>query len=80
VIIRLCLLIEASGLCSAAWILAMIQKRVARFESDEVLIGTVEEEDAENTVIDLEVQMTIESKESFESFDTISQDDQVVSC
>ena len=80
VIIQLCLLIEASGLCSAAWILAMIQKRVARFESDEIRIGTVEEEDAENTVIDLEVQMTIESKESFESFDTISQDDEVASC
>jgi hypothetical protein len=40
VIIRLCLLLEASSVCSAAWLLALIHKAVVGFQLDEVYIGT----------------------------------------
>ncbi len=43
VMLRLCLTIEASGLCSAAWLLALIHKEVAGFQLDETYIGTAEE-------------------------------------
>jgi Silicon transporter len=42
-IVRLCLLLEASGVCSAAWLLALMQKVVANYQFDEVYIGTAEE-------------------------------------
>ena len=41
-IIRLCLALEASGICSAAWLLALIHKAIAGFRPDEVYIGTPE--------------------------------------
>jgi Silicon transporter len=43
VIIRLCLLLEASGVCSAAWLLALIHKTVVGYQLDEVYIGTPEQ-------------------------------------
>jgi hypothetical protein len=44
VIIRLCLILEASGICSAAWLLALIHKQVAGYyQLDEVYVGTPEE-------------------------------------
>jgi hypothetical protein len=43
VIIRLCLILEASGICSAAWLLALIHKKIAGYQVDKVYIGTVEE-------------------------------------
>jgi hypothetical protein len=45
--IRLCLFVEASGVCSAAWSLALLQKQVAGYQLDEVYIGTLEERAAE---------------------------------
>jgi len=36
VVIRLCLVIEAIGICSAAWFLAIIQKAVFAFQRDQV--------------------------------------------
>ena len=35
-IIHLCLLLEASGVCSAAWVLARYQKLFLRIQPDEV--------------------------------------------
>ena len=70
-IIRLCLLIEASGLCSAAWLLALVQQRLTHFKSDEEHIGAIEEEEMDGTVIDLENQVTIESTDSFDTLDTV---------
>ena len=43
IIIRLCLILEASGICSAAWLLAYVQKLVMGYEMDEVFIGTPDE-------------------------------------
>ena len=42
-IIRLCLILEASGLCSAAWLLALVHKQIAGYERDDMYIGTAKE-------------------------------------
>lgn len=42
VIVQLCLLLEASGICSAAWVLAVVQKRIAGYKTDEEYIGSAE--------------------------------------
>jgi silicon transporter len=47
-ILRFCLLLEATGVCSAAWLLAMIHKRIVGFELDVVFIGTPEERAAKH--------------------------------
>jgi hypothetical protein len=38
VIIRICLLLEASGICSACWILVRFQKRLVGYEPDDVYL------------------------------------------
>jgi len=43
VLLRICLLLEATGICSGAWVLAAIHKAIANFQRDEVYIGTAEE-------------------------------------
>jgi silicon transporter len=48
VFLRICLLLEATGICSGAWVLAGIHKRIAGFQRDEVYIGTAEERAAKN--------------------------------
>jgi len=42
-LLRLCLLLEATGICQGAWVLAAIHKKIAGFQRDEVYIGTAEE-------------------------------------
>lgn len=41
--IRLCLFVEASGVCSAAWLVALVHKQYMGYQLDEVFIGTPEE-------------------------------------
>jgi hypothetical protein len=48
-LLRLCLILEASGICSAAWVLALIHKRIAGYQVDEVYIGTPEERAAKES-------------------------------
>jgi len=43
ILLRICLLLEATGLCSGAWVLAKFHKKMAGFKRDEVYIGTAEE-------------------------------------
>eukprot|EP00980_Cylindrotheca_fusiformis_P007059 scaffold1482_cov120-Cylindrotheca_fusiformis.AAC.1 len=43
IMLRIVLLIEATGICSGAWFLGMIHKKVAGFQLDEVYVGTAEE-------------------------------------
>jgi len=43
IFLRICLFFEATGVCSGAWVLAWIHKRIAGFQYDEVYIGTPEE-------------------------------------
>lgn len=43
ILLRIALLLEATGLCSGAWVLAAIHAKIAGFQRDEVYIGTAEE-------------------------------------
>ncbi|KAI2490405.1 Silicon transporter [Fragilaria crotonensis] len=43
VFLRICLLLEGSGLCQGAWVIADIHKAIAGFKRDEEYIGTAEE-------------------------------------
>jgi len=43
-IIRLCLALEASGICSAAWLFALFHKKFAGFQVDEVYLGSPEQQ------------------------------------
>ena len=43
IILRLCLLIEASGVCSAAWLLALINRQIFGYQDDQVYIGCLQD-------------------------------------
>jgi len=47
ILLRICLFLESTGLCQAAWVLAAIHKKIAGFQRDEVYIGTAEERAAQ---------------------------------
>jgi silicon transporter len=57
VLLRICLLLEATGLCTGAWVLAAIHKKIAGFQRDEVYIGSAEER-AKMDMKDSEAQHT----------------------
>jgi len=48
IFLQAALFLEATGICAAAWFLALIQKKIAGFQYDEVYIGTAEERAAKN--------------------------------
>jgi len=48
VLLRFCLFLEWTGLCSGAWVLAKLHKWIAHFQFDEVYVGTAEERAARN--------------------------------
>ena len=54
-IIRLCLILEASGICSAAWLLALVHKSIVGYQLDEVYIGTKDERATSKKNEDLEL-------------------------
>ena len=59
-IIRLCLALESSGICSASWILAYFYRKIGRLQMDETYIGTPNDAnqhglDIENNVIEVDV-------------------------
>ena len=43
ILLRLCLFLEATGICNGAYVIAWIHKKIAGFQRDEVYIGTAEE-------------------------------------
>jgi len=43
ILLRICLGLEATGICQGAWVLAAIHRKIAGFQRDEVYIGTAEE-------------------------------------
>jgi len=55
VLLRFCLVLEATGICASSWFLAMIHKSVMGFQYDEVYIGTPEERAAKELADDPEV-------------------------
>merc|ERR1712113_391988 len=48
VFLQFALFLEATGICAAAWFLAMIQKKICGFKYDEEYIGTAEERAAKD--------------------------------
>jgi len=59
VLLRVCLLLEATGICAGVWVLARIQKKISGFQYDEVYIGTPETRAAKQHA-DLELNITKE--------------------
>jgi silicon transporter len=59
-LLRFCLILEASGICSAAWFFASIHKRIAGFQVDEVYVGTPTERAAQHKE-DHELELHVES-------------------
>merc|ERR1712187_832082 len=43
ILLRICLFLEGTGLCQAAWVMAAVHKKISHFQRDEVYIGTAEE-------------------------------------
>jgi len=43
ILLRACLLLEATGVCNGAWVIAKVHKQFAGYKPDEVYIGTAEE-------------------------------------
>ena len=43
ILLRICLLLESTGICNGAWVLASVHKKIAGFQKDEVYVGTAEE-------------------------------------
>jgi hypothetical protein len=43
ILLRICLFLEWTGICSGAWVIAKIHRKIAGFQRDEVYIGTAEE-------------------------------------
>jgi hypothetical protein len=58
ILLRICLFLEATGICSGAWVLAWIYKQVSGFQRDEVYIGTAEERRANDHADDSEKILT----------------------
>jgi silicon transporter len=48
ILLRICLFLEWTGICSGAWVIAKIHRKIAGFQRDEVYIGTAEERAAKN--------------------------------
>jgi len=42
ILLRWCLLLESTGICRGAWVIASVHKKIAGFQRDEVYIGTAE--------------------------------------
>merc|ERR1712037_20656 len=40
ILLRICLFLEATGICNGAWVLAGIHAKISGFQRDEVYIGT----------------------------------------
>mmetsp|Transcript_11432 Transcript_11432/g.32915 ORF Transcript_11432/g.32915 Transcript_11432/m.32915 type:complete len:590 (-) Transcript_11432:230-1999(-) len=53
-IIRLCLLVEGTGICDAAWLLAKIPAYIVGYKSDEEWIGLASMDEEDSTSKDLE--------------------------
>jgi len=54
------LFLEATGICAAAWFLALIQKKVMGYQYDEVYVGTPEERAAKDHADDNHAQMHLD--------------------
>jgi magnesium-transporting ATPase (P-type) len=53
-ILHICLVLEKTGICSAAWLLAFVHKKIVHYQKDKTYIGTPEDRTA-NDASDLEL-------------------------
>jgi len=60
VFLQAALFLEATGVCAAAWFLALLQKKVMGYQYDEVYVGTPEERAAKDHADDNEAQMHLD--------------------
>jgi len=65
ILLRICLLLEATGICNGAWVLAAIHARIAGFQRDEVYIGTAEERRARGRKDDSQREIAIPKLSGF---------------
>merc|ERR1712106_652917 len=56
VFLQIALFLEATGICAAAWFLALLQRKACGFQFDEVYIGTPEERAAKGHADDTDAQ------------------------
>ena len=66
IIIRICLVLEASGICSSAWLLAAVQKKIFGYREDKEYVGSQEQisAEAEMESTDVEDQLNLKPKHS----------------
>merc|ERR1711935_631262 len=55
IFLQIALIIEMTGICSAAWFLGMLQRKAMGFQFDEIYVGTPEERSARGHADDKEV-------------------------
>lgn len=70
--IRLCLLLEASGICSAAWLLAAVHKYVVDFQPDEVYLGASELNADKDLEVDTASEVSSEDEYRFADYGATS--------
>jgi len=58
--IRCCLFLEASGLCASAWVLACVNKWIARYQPDEVYLVAIDANTCAAPGKDLEMGVSVE--------------------
>lgn len=66
IIIRLCLLLEKSGICSASWALAFIQKQIFKYRVDEEYVGvdTAADEESAHATIYESIEVVVRNESS----------------
>ena len=65
VIIRICILLDKTGICSAAWFLALINRSVVGYQLDEVYLGNVDDIETTGSVMNFnQEEAYIENKEN----------------
>merc|ERR1712078_157545 len=60
VFLNLALWLEATGICAAAWFLALIQRKICGFQFDEVYVGTAEERAAKGHADDTDANANLD--------------------
>merc|ERR1739838_428483 len=69
ILLRICLFLEATGICNGAWVLAGIHSKLAGFQRDEVYIGTAEERRARGLKDDSQREIAIPKLSGFGGID-----------
>jgi hypothetical protein len=69
ILLRICLLLEATVICKGAWVLAAIFKKIFGYQKDEVYIGTAEERRARGMKDDSKREIDMAALSGFAGID-----------